>query len=307
MDGILCVNKPSGKTSFSIVSMVRRLSGERRVGHAGTLDPAASGVLPVCLGQATRVIEYLQEAPKSYRADILLGVTTDTYDTTGRIISRSDPSGVSEKQLVSALDSFRGLISQTPPMYSAVKHSGRPLYQLARLGIVVERKSRRQQVYRLELVDWQPPVATVEVECSKGTYIRSLAYDLGQLLGCGASLAGLTRTGYGPFKIGDAVSASQLEDAFTRGYWPNLVYPLDCVLLPWAAVVVGEATERKIREGCPLVLPRGKSRRPTGHLSCRAYNQGGCFFGILRYDQEKDEWWPDKVLAGLDSLRIIGV
>ena len=187
MDGILNINKPLGKTSFSIVSMVKRLSGESRVGHAGTLDPAASGVLPVCLGQGTRVIEFLLDAPKAYRAEIEFGVVTDTDDATGKIISRGDPSGINRRKLLSALDSFRGLISQTPPMYSAVKHHGKPLYKLARQGIEVERKSRLRWIYRLELTSWQPPLATIEVECSKGTYIRSLAHDLGQLLGCGAT------------------------------------------------------------------------------------------------------------------------
>ena len=159
MDGILNINKPSGQTSFSIVAMVRRLTGERRVGHAGTLDPAASGVLPVCFGQGTRVIEFLVESTKAYRAEIELGVATDTYDADGRIMQRADSSGVSRDQLESVLASFCGLIQQTPPMYSAVKHHGKPLYALARAGITVERKSRLAKINDLKLVDWQPPVA----------------------------------------------------------------------------------------------------------------------------------------------------
>ena len=180
MDGILNINKPCGKTSFSMVAMVKRLTGERRVGHAGTLDPIATGVLPICLGQGTRVIEFLVDATKTYRAEIELGVTTDTYDADGRIIQRGDPSGISQDHLEAALASFCGLIRQTPPMYSAVKYQGKPLYKLARAGITVERRSRLAKIHRLELVDWQPPVATIEVVCGKGTYIRSLAYDLGQ-------------------------------------------------------------------------------------------------------------------------------
>ncbi len=216
VDGILNINKPCGMTSFSLVSIVKRLTGERHVGHAGTLDPTATGVLPICLGQGTRIVEFLVEATKAYRAEIELGVSTDTYDASGRVIQRGDPSGISQEQLTSALDSFRGLIQQTPPMYSAVKYQGKPLYELARAGITIERRSRPTKIHNLELVDWQPPVATIEIVCGKGTYIRSLAYDLGQALGCGAYLKSLIRQRCGFFDIRDAVSLPQFQDAFRR-------------------------------------------------------------------------------------------
>jgi len=318
MDGILNINKPWGKTSFSIVSLVKRLTGERRVGHAGTLDPAATGVLPVCLGQGTRITQFLLEATKAYRAQIELGVTTDTYDATGDITSRGDPSGISRQQLLSALTSFTGEIQQTPPMYSAVKHGGKPLYELARSGIQVERKSRQRWVYRLELTDWQPPIATIEVECSKGTYIRSLAHDLGQLLGCGANLKSLTRFRCGFFSIEDAVSMPQLEDGFRYGYWQHFVYPIDIVLSQWGAVVVGEAAERDIMNGHPLVFDGDDSMSPSAYGNrCRVYTRDGCFLAMLCFDGEKGQWQPEKVftggevdkksLTGLDSLPIIGV
>ena len=291
MDGILNINKPLGKTSFSIVSLVKRLSGESRVGHAGTLDPAASGVLPICLGQGTRVVEFLLDAPKAYRAEIEFGVVTDTDDATGKIISRGDPSGIGREQLLSALDSFCGLISQTPPMYSAVKHRGKPLYKLARLGIEVERKSRLRWIYQLELTSWQPPLATIEVECGRGTYIRSLARDLGQKLGCGASLKSLVRLRCGLFNIRDAVSLSQLEDAFRYGYWQKLIYPIDFVLLHWAAVVVDNTGEEDIRNGRPLVLAGGDSSGDR----CRAYTRDGLFLGVLRFNSETGQWQPEKV------------
>ena len=290
MDGILNINKPWGKTSFSIVSLVKRLSGEKRVGHAGTLDPAATGILPVCLGQGTRIIQFLQDAPKAYRAEIEFGVVTDTYDATGSIISTGDPSGISREQLLSALNSFCGLISQTPPMYSAVKHCGKPLYELARLGIEVERKSRLTRVYHLELIDWLPPVATIEVECGKGTYIRSLAHDLGQLLGCGASLRSLTRLRCGLFNIEDAVSLPQLEDAFRYGYWQQFIYPIDFVLSHWAAIVVGDTAEKDVRNGRSLVF----ARTSYGDR-CRVYTGDGCFLGVLRFNSETGQWQPEKV------------
>ncbi len=298
VDGILNIDKPWGKTSFSIVSLVKRLTGERRVGHAGTLDPAATGVLPVCLGQGTRIIQFLLDATKAYRAQIGFGVTTDTYDATGSITSKGDPSGISREQLLSALTSFCGLIQQTPPMYSAVKHHGKPLYELARSGIKVERKSRLTRVYHLELIDWQPPVATIEVECGKGTYIRSLAHDLGQLLGCGANLKSLTRLRCGLFDIEDAVSVPQLEDAFRYGYWQHFIYPIDIVLLRWAAMVVGDATEKDIRNGRPLVFERDDSLpRPSYSARCRVYTRDGCFLGVLCFNSERGQWQPEKVFS----------
>ena len=290
MDGILNINKPWGKTSFSIASLVRRLSGERRVGHAGTLDPVATGVLPVCLGQGTRVVQFLLDATKAYRAQVEFGVATDTYDATGNITTRTDPSGISREQLLSALTSFRGLIWQTPPMYSAVKHGGKPLYQLARSGIQVERKSRLTRVYHLELIDWQPPIATIEVECGKGTYIRSLAHDLGQLLSCGANLKSLTRLRCGCFDIEDAVSLPQLEEAFGYGYWQRLIYPIDVVLLQWAAMVVGDATEQNIRHGRPLVFDQSSYGN-----HCRVYTCDGRFLAVLEFNSEKGQWQPEKV------------
>jgi tRNA pseudouridine55 synthase len=296
VDGILNINKPLDRTSFSIVAMVKRLTGERRVGHAGTLDPAATGVLPVCLGQGTRVIKFLVDATKAYRAQIELGVATDTYDATGKITQKGDLSGISQEQVETALAAFHGLIEQTPPMYSAVKYHGKRLYELARAGITVERKSRLAKIYHLELLDWQPPVVTVEVVCGKGTYIRSLAHDLGLVLGCGANLKSLLRLRCGIFDIKDAVSMPQLEDAFRYGYWQHFVYPIDIVLSHWTAMVVSHSAESDIRNGRPLVL--GNDNLPTlssTDYHCRVYTHDGCFLGILRFNPEEGQWQPEKV------------
>jgi len=296
VDGILNINKPWGKTSFSIVSMVKRLSGELRVGHAGTLDPAATGVLPVCLGQGTRVVEFLVDASKTYRAQIELGVATDTYDASGKITRKGDPSKISLRQLESAFTSFRGLIQQTPPMYSAVKYHGKRLYQLARANIKVERRSRLTKIYHLELVDWQPPVATIEVECSKGTYIRSVAHDLGQVLGCGANLKSLIRSRWGLFDIRDAISIPQLEDAFRCGYWRHFVYPIDIILLNWTAMVVSDDTGLVLRNGRPLVMGNDNSLAwPSLENRCRVYTRDGCFLGLLRFNPERGQWQPEKI------------
>jgi len=296
VDGILNINKPWGKTSFSIVATVKRLSGERRVGHAGTLDPTATGVLPVCLGQATRITEFLIDATKTYQAQIELGITTDTYDASGKVTQKQDPSGISRRQLESALTSFCGLIQQTAPMYSAVKYQGKRLYQLARAGIKVERKSRPTKIYHLELIDWQPPLATIEVVCGKGTYIRSLAHDLGQTLGCGANLKNLIRLRCGLFNIRDAVSVLQLEDAFRYGYWQHLIYPIDAVLLHWTAIVVSNDMEQVIRNGSPLALENYTTSAPSSSENqCRAYSSDGRFLGVLRFNLKRGQWQPRKV------------
>lgn len=296
MDGILNIDKPWGKTSFSVVALVKRLSKERRVGHAGTLDPTATGVLPVCLGQGTRIIEFLVGATKTYQAQIELGVTTDTYDASGKITRKGDPSGISQEQLESALASFRGLTQQTPPMYSAVKHKGQRLYELARAGITVERKSRPTRIYNLEITDWQSPVVTVKVECGKGTYIRSLAHDLGGLLGCGAHVKELIRLSYGPFNIEEAVSLLQLEDAFHSHNWQHLVYPIDAVLHHWSAVVVGDEQERIIKNGGCVVMEKNLVEA-DGEKRCRAYSQDGSFLAVLCFDAERGHWQPEKVFV----------
>ena len=304
MDGILNINKPPGKTSFSIVAMVKRLSGERRVGHAGTLDPAATGVLPVCLGQGTRVTEFLVDTTKTYLAQIELGVATDTYDATGRVIQQGDPAGISREQLEAALTSFRGLIQQTPPMYSAVKYHGKPLYELARAGIEVERVSRPVKIHQLKIIDLNLPIVTIEIVCGKGTYIRSLAHDLGQALGCGANLKSLTRLRCGLFDIRDAVSVSQLDDAFHYGYWQRFIYPIDTVLLHWAAMLVNDDIEQVIRNGCSLGLENTDDslEQETSPLTlaknrCRVYTDDGCFLGVLRFNSERRQWQPEKVFS----------
>lgn len=277
------------------------------MGHAGTLDPAATGVLPVFFGRATRIIQFLADAAKTYRAEIELGITTDTYDTSGKLTQKGDPSGIDLAQLETALASFRGLIQQTPPMYSAIKHHGQPLYKLARAGIDIPRQSRPVTIYRLSLIDWQPPLVTIEVECSKGTYIRTLAHDLGQLLGCGASLKNLVRLRCGLFDIGDAVSLPQLEDAFRYGYWSRFVYPADNVLSHLRAVIVSSATEDLVRKGTSFSLQNDNNADRTVaeqdsitaplENQCRAYTLNGRFLSVLRFNADTQQWHPKKVFT----------
>jgi len=291
VDGILNVLKPTGKTSFEVVSLMRRLSGERRVGHGGTLDPDATGVLPICLGQATRVIQFLLDSTKSYCAEIELGVSTDTYDSSGRVTRRTNPSSITREQVEIALIPFRGIIEQTPPMYSAVRHEGRHLYELARAGIEVERKKRRAEIFHLGLLDFASPILTIEVECSKGTYIRSLAHDLGESLGCGSHLRSLVRTRSGIFDIQDGITIPQLEDAFRYGFWKELIYPLDAVLLHLMAAIVDEEGEDAISNGRPLPLG---GREKSGDW-CRAYSLDGRLLAMLHFEAERGLWKPERV------------
>lgn len=305
VSGILNVNKPYGMTSYAVVAVIKRLSGERRVGHAGTLDPLATGVLPVCLGQGTRIVEFLMDATKTYEATIELGAATDTYDAAGKVTQTGDISGFTIADLTSTLASFRGEIEQVPPAYSALKYRGQPLYKLARAGIKVSPQKRPARIYELALVDWQPPLATVTVVCGKGTYIRSLAHDWGQVLGCGAHLKGLVRSRYGVFEIADAVPMTGLEDAFVQGYEHLFLYPVDTVLQHWSAIIVGAASSQVIRNGgfYPTGEAAGKARPEWAEAGrCRVYTADGYFLAAMRFNQERGQWHPQKVFTPQETV-----
>lgn len=216
MDGLINVLKPPGMTSHDVVDYIRRLLKTRKVGHAGTLDPGASGVLPVCVGQATRLVEFMSEWTKTYRAELVLGVSTDTQDAQGQRLSVCEVTGLTEGDVQQAMRKFIGLIEQTPPMVSALHHQGRRLYELAREGKTVERQPRRVQIFKLELLrfepNWPHPRVLFEVNCSKGTYVRTLCADLGLHLGCGAHMSFLVRTSVGPFDLTEAYTLEELAD-----------------------------------------------------------------------------------------------
>lgn len=303
LDGILNVNKPSGWTSFDVVAFVRRKSGVKRVGHVGTLDPAAEGVLVVCLGRATRVAEYFLDTRKSYRARIRLGVATDTYDADGAVVRTVDASSVTREAVEKALGSFRGVIEQRPPMFSALKRAGVPLYRHARAGRDVELETRRVEVYRLELVEFAAGALTLEIECGRGFYVRSLAHDLGETLGCGAHLEALVRTGLGSFRVESAVDVEALRGAFEDGTWTELLLPIDSVLLHWRAAIVGEGNAANARSGRALDLSpvdEGRVRSLAAGTPCRAYSLDGRLIALLEYAGDA-LWRPAKVLEGAKS------
>jgi tRNA pseudouridine55 synthase len=295
ISGIFNIDKPAGMTSHDVVAQVRRISGQRRVGHAGTLDPSATGVLVVCLGQATRVAEYLMASDKVYRAQVRLGVSTDTHDAEGEVTATSEVD-VCEEEVRGALASFVGSIQQVPPMYSALKRGGVPLYRLARQGVTVEREPRSVQIRDMELLDWNPPLVTIRVECSPGTYVRALARDLGQKLGCGAYLQNLTRLASGHFTVEKAVSLPELAEAFAQGNWRELIHPMDEALLDVAPIIVDAQMERRIRHGQSVgVLPQAGG--DEGRELRRAYSREGELIAILRHDPQTGLWQPKKVFA----------
>lgn len=292
LHGILVIDKERGLTSHDVVARVRRITGERKAGHTGTLDPAATGVLPICLGVATRVIEYLQETTKSYYAEVVLGVATDTDDLEGRIVGEAPAPVRTAGELDQALARFRGAIEQLPPHYAAIKVGGRKLYELARAGETVERVPRRVRIDRLVLLGWESPVVRLLIDCSKGTYIRALARDLGQALGCGAYLHRLVRLRTGPFWLDQALTLGELEEEFRMVPWPELALHPDVALLDWPALIVDEAGVAAWRTGRSLALGQG-----TAAERCRVYSTAGDWLGIGRYDATRGAWQPEKVVA----------
>jgi tRNA pseudouridine55 synthase len=296
-DGILNLDKPRGPTSHDIVNRVRALTGIRRVGHAGTLDPMATGVLLVCIGRATRISEYLMARQKTYRARVRLGVTTSTYDAEGEVVTSIDPAGVSRAQVETALDRFHGTIEQVPPMYSAIKHEGKPLHKLARRGIEVERKPRHVDIVKAAVTAWEPPEFSLEVICSPGTYVRSLAHDLGQALGCGAHLTGLVRQASGSFLLEDAVTLEAIAQAATAGRWSELLLPIDEGLSDFPALDLDGAAARRLCMGQAIDGPPGHE----GALA-RAYGPDGTFLAIVAYVEADGAWRPHKVFADVKAV-----
>ena len=251
-NGILVIDKPVDWTSHDVVARCRRLFHEKRVGHAGTLDPMATGVLPVFVGRATRAVEFAAEAGKEYIAGLKLGVITDTQDTTGNILEQR-PVSVGRAELEEALAPFRGDILQVPPMYSALKVKGQKLYELARKGVEVERKPRPVTIYALEVLEQTgPDEYRLRVACSKGTYVRTLCHDIGQALGCGGCMSALRRTRAAGFDLSTAVTLEQVAEAAERGEEQSLLLPVDAYFSTYPALTVDGRREQLARNGAPF-------------------------------------------------------
>jgi len=305
MDGLLVVDKPSGMSSHDAVARARRALREKRIGHTGTLDPLATGVLVLCVGSATRLSEYLLGEDKAYEGLIKLGERTDTDDAEGRVIDTRPVPPLTDQDLRALESRFTGEIAQVPPQFSAIQKDGQRAYALARNGQAVALTPRHITIYALRLaivhrqempgsgVSW----LAFSVRCSAGTYIRALARDIGEVLGCGAHVASLRRTAVGPFSLANAVALSDLEEAARAGQVTLL--PMDRALANWPAVTLDEQTARRLKQGQRIALP---DLRAQPAAKVRVYDANGCFFAVASWDGTVLK--PTKVLdAALSVVR----
>lgn len=289
VSGVLVVDKPIGLTSHDVVQIIRRGTGIRRAGHTGTLDPRASGVLVILIGPAVRLSEYVSASDKRYQATIRLGSSTDTYDSEGQVTNSKPLGEISEEQFNEILQQFVGEMEQVPPPYSAVKIKGRKAYEMAREGEEIELAPRIVNVYSLDVLEWAPPEAVIDVYCSSGTYVRSLANDLGKALGTGAHLVGLRRTKSGRFTLRDAVPLRRLQEAFDAGIWYRFLIPAAEALADWPAVELDADQVELVRHGHRIAAQPGSSGWARG------VSQQGDLVALLEVDSETGEWQPKKV------------
>ncbi len=274
MNGILNVFKPTGITSFDVVRKIRKISNVKKVGHAGTLDPEASGVLPVCIGKATKAIDYIMSDFKIYEAELKLGVTTDTYDREGKIIKENEVN-LSDEEITKVINSFLGEIKQIPPMYSALKVNGKKLYELARAGIEIEREARPIVIYDIDIMDIKSPYVKFRVKCSKGTYIRSLCYDIGSKLKCGGMMWNLKRTATGEFHIEDAINVNELNEENINKY----IIPIEKIFQNNTKIIIEDRFVKFLLNGV-VVKDKALTCKFEINSMYSIYNNDNDFIGI---------------------------
>jgi tRNA pseudouridine55 synthase len=297
VSGVLVIDKPIGLTSHDVVQIIRRGTGIRRAGHTGTLDPRASGVLVVLIGPAVRLSEYVSASDKRYQATVRMGSSTDTYDSEGTVTSRAPVDHVTEDKFFEILQTFVGEIEQVPPPYSAVKVKGKKAYEMAREGEEIELEPRKIEVYSLDILEWAPPEVVIDVYCSSGTYVRSLANDLGKSLGTGAYLIGLRRTKSGRFTLRDAVPLRKLKEAFDAGDWYRYLIPAADALGDWPMVELDADQVELVRHGHRVPAePDVQDEVLTAAKGwARGISQQGDLVALLELDPELKEWQPRKV------------
>jgi tRNA pseudouridine55 synthase len=298
INGIIIINKEAGYTSFDVVAKLRGICAQRKIGHTGTLDPQAVGVLPVCLGNATKLCDMLTDKDKEYVAELLLGVETDTQDTTGNVLSEQPVSEelYTNEQINAAIMSFVGDYDQIPPMYSALKVNGKKLYELAREGREIERNARRVQIKEIEITEISLPIVKMRVVCSKGTYIRTLCADIGEKLGCGGTMRSLVRTRVGSFKAEDAFTLSQVQTLKDGGELESAVMPVDSVFAEYNALHV-KGQYKKLTDNGNAFFPEQTVENivyPEGEW-VRIYGEDGSFVGIYAYNAQKAYYKPVKM------------
>ncbi len=302
MDGIIVINKPEGITSHQVVKEIRKLFPGVKAGHSGTLDPMATGILPVCIGKATRLVEYIIELPKSYRAEITLGKTTDTEDATGRVLTESIVPLLGQDEIENILESFTGEIEQLPPFYSAVKYKGKPLYHWTRKGEEAPRRIRKTYIYGIKLVGYIPERTaqiTIDVRCSKGTYIRTLAADIGNKVGCGAHLSALNRLAVGPYSLSESNSPDQAAQLAAQGCYGKLVKPMETAIMHLPKLVLEQEDLDSLRCGRTVVLTSVPGSMDIAiNEVCRVYNKDNKFLALVRFMETEQ----DRVLKTVKYL-----
>ena len=290
MDGVIVIRKEKGFTSHDVVAKLRGILHMKKIGHTGTLDPDAEGVLPVALGKATRLVDMITDKEKTYEAVMRLGVVTDTQDMSGTVLSQTTELSVTEEELCTVVSSFVGDYMQVPPMYSALKVNGKKLYELAREGKTVERKPRPVHFYEIEILDISFPLVRFRVTCSKGTYIRTLCNDIGEKLGCGGAMEELLRTRSGNFTLEESMTLSQVEEAVADGTIGEKLVSIEDVLSMYPALICTPEGDRLLGNGNPVPeeLVQGGSREEK----VRMYKSSGNFTGIYGWDERKQKYVP---------------
>ena len=283
MNGVINIYKNTGMTSFDVVAIVRRVAKMKKVGHTGTLDPAASGVLPVCLGKATKIIDYIMENKKVYRVNLKLGMVTDTYDLEGEVLREEDASHITKDEILNCINSFLGTIDQVPPMYSALKQNGVRLYELARQGIEVHREARKITIYSIENIKIESnDNIQMDVCCSKGTYIRSLCYDIGEKLNVGATMTALERIQNGPFTKEEAINIEDLTEKLLEKHIISIEKALDS----FEKITVNEKFGKLLRNGVKVFDNRMYSEEVEFNKLYRVYEDNGVFLGLGKRDEK---------------------
>ena len=292
--GILPIDKPYGITSMDVVRQIKKVVQQKKVGHTGTLDPFATGVIPICIGQATRLTEFLMDSTKEYTGLVELGTETDTYDSLGETKSIKSTESISYLDIQSALSGFLGRVEQTPPIYSALKKDGRRLYDMARKGETVIVEPRLVDVFEIKLESYEEPFANIFVRCGKGFYMRSLAHDIGEILGTGAHLKDLRRIRTGPFSLEDCCTLEEAKEILNSGNYKKILRSPDSVLKHLKAVVVDESQITLVRTGRPLSLDLDHPVGVNNEL-IRVYSSEGKFIALLKYKEMIGQWYPKKV------------
>ncbi|MDO4519859.1 MAG: tRNA pseudouridine(55) synthase TruB [Eubacteriales bacterium] len=292
MDGILVINKEKGFTSHDVVAKLRGILHMKKIGHTGTLDPDATGVLPVALGKGTKLVEFLTEKQKGYEAVLHLGLDTDTQDITGTILTEKKVE-VSEEQIRETIAGFLGPQLQIPPMYSALKVNGKKLYELAREGIEVERKARPVEFYSIEIKEIKLPFVKIDVLCSKGTYIRTLCHDIGEKLGCGACMESLCRTKSGAYLIKDSLLLAEVEAAVRSETIEEYVIPVEKVLAEFPVVNAVSMADRLLDNGNPVGEHLVRNQVKGGWV--RMYKSDGSFVGLYEWKKNRNQYFPYRI------------